>query len=222
MAVITISREMGSGGAEVGRHVAHSLGYDYLDKNIIEGIFRQYGLTRFDDLYTSMPSILDVFSETNVLIISMVNEIMEAVAQRGNAVIVGRGGFAIVGHYVEVLNVRIQAPIEVRVQRTQAAYNLDSPQEAEARVNADDRIRRRFLQMYYNKRWEDTADFDLILDTGSLSIEVAAQQIVDAVRAMAQKPPDPNAVTTASIEVDPVLADAVAKVLAFPLPPRPG
>lgn len=222
MAVITISREMGSGGAEVGRHVAHSLGYDYLDKNIIDGIFRQYGLTKFEDLYTSMPSILDLVSETNLLIISMLNEIMEAVAKRGNAVIVGRGGFAVVGHYAEVLNVRIQAPLAVRVQRTQAAYNLDSPQEAEARVSHDDKVRRRFLQMYYNKSWEEVSDFDLILDTGSLSIEAAAQQIVDRVRTMAREPPDPNAVTTASIEVDPVLADAVAKVLAYPLPPLAG
>ena len=61
MAVITISRELGSGGAEIGQQVAKSLGYDYVDKRTIDGIFRQYGLTKFDDLYNSAPGILDLF-----------------------------------------------------------------------------------------------------------------------------------------------------------------
>ncbi len=222
MAVITISREMGSGGAEIGRQVAQILGYDFVDKNTIEGIFRQYGLTRFDDLYTSAPGFLDLFQHDNLLIISMLNEILEALGQRGQVVILGRGGFAVLGHLADVLDVRIVAPADVRAQRVMAREHLASLPEAEAMVAEDDRTRQRFVQMFYNRRWDETSAFDVIIDTGSVSYETAAQQIVDAARALEKTQFGSDAATTASLEVDPVLADAVAKVLAYPLAPLPG
>lgn len=217
MAVITISRELGSGGAEIGQQVAKSLGYDYVDKRTIDGIFRQYGLTKFDDLYNSAPGILDLFSQTNLLTISMLNEMIEALAQRGKAVIVGRGGFAVLGDYADVLNVRIEAPASVRAQRIMDRENLATLQEAEARVSEDDSVRSKFVHMFYNKQWNEKSNFDLVFDTGALSNDVAAQQIVEAAKALEQRPLGQDAVTTASIEVDPVLADAVAKVVAYPL-----
>lgn len=217
MAVVTISRERGSGGAEIGQQVARSLGYGYVDKNTIDAVFRQYGMTKFDDLYNSAPGILDLFSHDNLLTIAMLNEMMEAIAQRGRAVIVGRGGFAVLGNYADVLDVRIEAPTSVRVERIMARENLANIDEAAARVAEDDVMRRKFVQMFYGKSWDERANFDLILDTSDLSYDAAAKQIVDAVKALEQKQVGPDAVTTASIPVDPVLADAVAKVMAEPL-----
>lgn len=222
MAVVTISRQLGSKGAEIGQEVAKNLGYDFVDKRTIDGIFRQYGLTKFDDLYDSAPGILDLFNYNNLLTISMLNEMLEAVAQRGKVVIVGRGGFAVLGDYADVLDVRIEAPVSVRVQRIMARENLATVQEAEARVAEDDTMRRKFVQMFYNKHWDEKSNFDLFLDTGALSDDAASKQIVDAVRALEQKPPGGGAVTTASIKVDPVLVDAVAKVMAYPLPALAG
>lgn len=217
MAVITISRELGSGGADIGQLAAKSLGYDYVDKRTIDGIFRQYGLTKFDDLYNSAPGILDIFSQSNLLTISMLNEMIEALAQRGKAVIVGRGGFAVLGDYADVLNVRIEAPASVRAQRILDRENLATLQEAEARVAEDDSIRSKFVHTFYNKHWNEKANFDLVLDTSAISNDMAANQIVDAVKALEQKSLGTDAITTASIKVDPVLADAVAKVVAYPL-----
>ncbi len=56
MAVITISRELGSGGSDIARQVAKQLSYEFVDKRTTDGIFRQYGLTKFDDLYSSAPT----------------------------------------------------------------------------------------------------------------------------------------------------------------------
>lgn len=217
MAVVTISRERGSGGAEIGQQVAESLGYDYVDKNTIDGVFRQYGMTKFDDLYDSAPGLLDLFSHDNLLTIAMLNEMMEAIAQRGKAVIVGRGGFAVLGSYADVLDVRIEAPVSIRVERIMARENLANVDEAAARVAEDDTMRRKFVQMFYNKSWDDKANFDLVLDTSDLSYDAAVTQIVDAVNALERKPLGPGAMTTASITVDPVLVDAVARVMAYPL-----
>lgn len=214
MTVVTISRERGSGGAEIGRQVARFLGYDYADKDTIEKVFRQYGMTKFEDLYSSTPGIRDVLSYDNLLTISMFNEMVEAIAQRGRVVIVGRGGFAVLGGYADVLDVRIEAPVSARLQRIMAEENLVSIDEATARITEDDNMRRKFVKMFYNKTWDDRANFDLVLDTGDLSYDAAATQIIDALHALEQHTLAKDAATTATIEVDPVLADAIAKVMA--------
>ena len=218
MAVITISREYGSGGSDIALQVAKSLGYEFVDKNATDGVFRQYGLTKFDDLYSSAPNIFDLLNADNLLLISMANEILEAVAQRGNVVILGRAGFAVLGSYADVLSVRIQAPFSDRVQRVMAQQGLADLEAAMEQVKEDDEVHRKYVGRFYNKAWDEASNFDLVIDTGSVSSEMAVSQIVEAVRALEQKALGADAVTTASIEVDPVLADAVTKVLAYPLP----
>ena len=90
MAVITISNELGSGGVDIGQRVAKSLGYEFVDKRTSDSILRQYGLTKFNEVYSSAPSILDLLNSDNLLIVSMLNEILEALAKRGRVVILGR------------------------------------------------------------------------------------------------------------------------------------
>jgi cytidylate kinase len=221
MAVIAISRELGSGGAEIAKAVAQKLGYEFVDKRTIEGIFRQYGLTKFDEVYTSTPGILDLVDQDNLLIVSMLNEILEGVAQRGNIVILGRGGFAVLSDCADVLKVRIQAPLEVRARRVMARENLRDLAAAEERINEDDKMHRKWVQTYYNRRWDDETSFDLILDTGALAIDVAVDEIIAAVRTMVKEPSADPASTTAGLKIDPVLADAIANVMASPLPALP-
>ena len=221
MAVITISRELGSGGTDIAREVAKTLGYEFVDKRTTDGIFRQYGLTKFDDLYSSVPSWLDLINADNLLLVSMANEILEAVAKRGNVVILGRAGFAVLGGYADVLDVRIQAPFSERVQRVMAREGLADFDAAVQRVKEDDEVHRKYVQRFYNKQWDEPSNFDLILDTSSLSNDLAVKKIVEAARALDQKAPGRDAATTAKIEVDSVLADAVAKVISYPLPELP-
>jgi len=216
MAVITISRELGSGGLDLAQQVAKSLGYEFVDKRTVDGILRQYGLTKFNDLYDSAPGILDLIRADNLLIVSMLNEILEALAKRGNVVILGRAGFAVLGQYADVLNVRIQAPFSERVQRVMAREGLTDLQAAEERVREDDNVHRIYVQRFYDKHWDEPSNFHLVLDMSSLSSDMAVQQIVEAARALDQKVPKKDAITTATIEVDSVLADAVAKVMAYP------
>lgn len=221
MAVITISRELGSYGIEIGRQVAKELGYEYIDREIMDGVFRQYGLTKYDDLTTTMPSLRDIIDSTNLLIVSMLNEILEALAKRGNVVILGRGGFAILNEYEDVLCVRVQAPVETRVGRVADREHLDDRQQAEELVVNDDKIRGRFVQIFYAKRWDQETHFDLVVDTGTLSPDMAVNWIVEAARALEEKEFGANVATTSDIEVDPVLMDAINEAMENPLPPLP-
>jgi len=213
MPVITISRQLGSEGTDVARQVAASLSYEFVDKEITDAVFRQYGLTRFDELYSSVPSFLDLLNGDNPLLVAMANEIIEAVAQRGNVVILGRAGFAVLAGLADVLHVRVQAPFAERVQRVMEREGLADLDVATERVTQDDEVHDKYIHRFYNKQWDDPANFDLVLDTGSLSAEAAVQQIVEAARSLGQKAPSPDARSTQSLQVDPVLADAVAQAI---------
>lgn len=216
MAVITISGELGSDSLDIAQHVATRLSYEFVDKRMFDEIFRQYGLTKFDDLYSSAPSFLDLLNADNLLLVAMANEITEALARRGNIVILGRTGFAVLGGYADVLHVHITAPVSERVQRVMASEGLADRSAAEQRVHEDDSVHRTYVQRFYNRHWEDPSNYNVVLDMGSLSNATAVQRIVEAAHVLEQKTPGKDAATTAQIQVDPVLADAVARVMAYP------
>jgi cytidylate kinase len=153
-ATIAISRLIGSEGTKIAHRVAETLGYTVVNRGVLEGIFRQYGLAKFGELYTSSPNWWDLANAKNLEIVSMLNETMEALANRGHMVIVGRAGYASLSKYVDVLNVRLQAPFSVRVERVMSQRNLTNRLSIEREVKADDEAREKFVSRFYNHHWE--------------------------------------------------------------------
>ncbi len=180
-----------------------------------DGIFRQYGLTKFDDLYNSAPSILDLINADNLLIVSMLNEILEALAKRGNVVILGRAGFAVLGEYADVLNVHIQAPFSERVQRVMAREGLTdlaasrgagatrtttcTANMSRGSITSSGMIRPTSI-------WSST--------TGSLSSGRGRETDRGSGPSLDQKAQARMRSRPHRLQVDPVLADAVAKTMA--------
>ena len=117
MTIITLSRELGSNGTLAAQQVAETLGYYFVDKSTFERILQQYGLIEFDHLYDSPLGFWGRFDSTNLQIISMLNKTIFGIARLGDVVILGRGGYAALRDYADVLHVRIQAPFLLRVQR---------------------------------------------------------------------------------------------------------
>ncbi|HEY5707337.1 MAG TPA: cytidylate kinase-like family protein [Terrimicrobiaceae bacterium] len=218
MKTVAISRLIGSEAGKIARQVTKALGYTLVNKGVLEGIFRQYGLTKFGELYTSLPNIWDLANAKNLLIVSMLNDTMEALAHRGNMLILGRGGYASLSEYADVLNVRLQAPFSVRVERVMARENLSNRLRAEQRVKADDTARQKFVSMFYNQAWDNGSNFDLVIDTDTISTEMAADWIIEAARALSQKEFGADAVIAERAKVDPSLLDAIDIALARQLP----
>jgi cytidylate kinase len=216
--VITISSEIGTGGVEIAGRVAAELDYAFVDEHTSDRILRQYGLTKFKELYDSGPSLLDLLRVENLLIISMYNEILEALARRGRVVILSRVGFAVLGGYADALNVRIVAPVAQRVQRILASHGLTDAAAAEEHLREDDIGHRKFVHRFYNRDSDEPAGYGLTIDTGSTSVEDATRQVVEAARAAFRTSAVAGATTTAAIEVDPVLASAIADVMGAPVP----
>lgn len=219
MKTISISRLVGTEAARISRIVADALGYDVVDRTVLEGIFRQYGLTRFGELYTTPPNIWDLANSKNLVIVSMLNDIMEALAHRGRTVILVRGGYAPLGKYADVLKVRIQAPLKLRVERVMAREGSNNRRRTEQQVKADDKARKKFVELFYGQKWDTAWDFDLVIDTGAISTEMTARWIIEATRALEAKKFDDDVMTARQAKVDPLILDAIEQALERRIPP---
>ena len=110
-------------------------------------------------------------------------------------------------------NVRLQAPFDLRVDRVMAREGLTDREGTEKTVAADDKARKKFVKMFYNHRWDNASDFDLVVDTGTISKEKAGDWILQASEELKTKQIDPNLQTTRDAEVDPLLLDAIEEAL---------
>ncbi|MGB7962686.1 MAG: cytidylate kinase-like family protein [Propionicimonas sp.] len=211
MAVITISRQLGSHGARIARALARDLGWEFADKYTINRVIRQYGLTRLDDLYTKPPKLRELFDQNSHETIQMMNETIAAIAARGNVVILGRGGFVVLKDFADVLHAFVEAPSEVRVARVAKRDNLQEVAALE-KVLGDDKLRQKFMSLYYGADWAKPENFELVVNTESLSDEDAVAQIKAALTALPA--PAEGAKLAANLAVDPVLAQTVDEVMA--------
>ena len=215
MAVITISRKLGSRGDYIAEKVAQVLDYHYVDKEFIGRVLSQYGLIEFDKEYDNLPGFWEKFNsqkeERRELMVDMLNRVMRAVAHHGNVVILGRSGFSVFQGFGDVLNARIQAPFSFRVTRVMEQEEI-TYEEADALVKQDDRVRSTFVKSFYGVQWDAPNAFDLLIDTGKISPELAIRWLVEAIREL-EKREAGDKLTTASIQVDSVLAETISTEL---------
>ena len=212
MTVLTISREYGSEGRRIAQSVAQTLGYHFVDKRTIESVLIQYGFAEFYKEYEATPSVWDRLDPHKTELIGMLNRVIRGLARHGHVVLLGRGSFAVLRDLADVLNVRIKAPLPLRVKRVMQQRGIFSPEQAQAVVIDSDRVRAAFIETYYGMHWDSAELFDLIIDTGKIAPDLAADWISAAMKAL----PETRASlepTTRTLEQDTVLAVAIATAL---------
>jgi cytidylate kinase len=212
MSVITISREFGSEGSYIAEKAARTLGYHLADKQTMEDVLTQYGFVEFDKEYDATRGFWARFDARTIEMITMLNRVIQAVARHGNVVILGRGGFAILSGFADVLNVLIQAPLPVRQARVMTRQKLAEPEKAEAIIKEADRVRTTFIGSYYGTHWNAANAFDLVIDTGKVPPDLAVTWLADTIKAMPAQPAG-EARLTRTLEVDPILISVVSNVL---------
>ena len=191
MSVITVSRQLGSLGGFVAERAARDLGYHLVDKGTLEAMLNEYGIGRFEE-FGRMPGFWERMDPEKAGIrhnvLDMAAECMRAIARHGDAVIVGRGGFAVLGELADVLHVRVQAPLQVRIERIRNQPGFIPVERAEAALLENDHDQAAFIKSVYGRRWERADAFDLVLDTGKLAPEAAAQFVVEGALALKRAP----------------------------------
>ncbi|MGW8250275.1 MAG: cytidylate kinase-like family protein [Anaerolineales bacterium] len=181
MAVITISRQLGSWGDEVAQAVASRLNYRLTCRELINQAALRAGapemaLAAIDDLgllgIRPSPHSRRAYQQA-------LQSVVEECAGKGDAVIIGRAGQVILRGFPDTLHVKIIAPASLRAERISAEQNI-SLEAAAAQIAASDKARSSYLRRWYNARWDDPELYDLILNTQRLSADQAACLICQA------------------------------------------
>jgi len=212
MSVITISREFGSEGDYIAQQVAQTLDYHSVDQKFIGIILGQYGYVEFDKEYATLPTFWERFDaqreKQRDVMVNMLNQVIQAVAHHGNVVILGRSSFEVLGGFADVFHVRLQAPFSVRVGRVMAQQKIPVEQ-AEAVVKNNDKVRIAFVEEFYRIPWDAIHAFDLVINTGKISPDLATSWVIEITKA-SMTSLETDKPTTASIVVDRILAETVS------------
>ena len=217
MAILTISQEMGSGGAEIGLTVATRLGYTCVDNEELLSRAQRYGLAedRLSHLADSRPSWAERFDgETRRYIVAL-QAVLWEFAQDDEVVLMGRGGQWLLRDVPHVLRVRIMAPFPLRVTRlteTLAAQGQErvTPKIVAQFIRRDDIQKAARMHYLFAVELKDPSLYDVLINTATLSRETAVQLLVKVAR-------QPDFATTDAarqLVADRVLASQVEVALA--------
>ena len=213
MAIITMSRELGTGGGLISQMVINSLNYHQVDKDTIGKVLAQFGMPSFNKVYDSTHNVWSLFDSDYRDLVKQLNKTLLAFAKTDNTVIIGRGGFVVLKDYQNVLNVLLRAPLEHRIRNAMQTEQISDILEAEKIVRHSDEVRESFLQTFYTVNSNSAQYFSLVIDTSRVPLHLAARWIMEAAQEIDRLkiPPERSSLKA---EVDPVLVKAVQDVLA--------
>ena len=165
--IITIAREHGSSGKQIGKCVANALGIPFYYKEMITLAAKESGLNRefISDIHKNSPDIMrDLYA------------IIREIAENGSCVIVGRAADYILKDYDNVVRIFIHAPQDYRIQRVMDVYG-DTPKEARVNIERSDKARASYYEHISGTHWGDARNYELTVDSSD-GVEKTAQFIV--------------------------------------------
>ena len=196
--VITINREVGTGGRTVGRKLAEKLCVKYCDKAIVDGLTQKFGLNieRIEEIKAQKKSWWNDINNYYNILVNSTSQPMEAEVKLDNAsmfetekhilqeiatqtscVIAGRTGFMIFREWPNHLNIFIQASMEHRVQRVMRRQNV-SEKEAREIIAKLDASRETYIKKYEDTSRYDTRNYQLVISMDDLSEDDAVDVIM--------------------------------------------
>jgi cytidylate kinase len=178
MAVITLSREMGSRGDDVARAAAERLGLRLVGRELINRAAKEAGapevaLAEIDEL-----GLLGVRPSAAALRLyrEQVVAVIHELAAAGDVLLVGRGGQVILAYQPGVLHVRIIAPLDTRLALVQARCRVRA-EVAAARIEASDAARTGFLKRHFGVRGDEAHLYDLVINLAHLNVTAAVDLV---------------------------------------------
>ena len=183
--IITIAREHGSGGKQIGKIVAEKLSIPFYYKEMTALAAQESGLDKefVKDLTENSPNMLhELYLSTNVVQQAVVaqEKIIQKIADNGTCVIVGRAADYVLRDYEIVLRVFIHAPHEYRVNKIMEMYG-DSREAALTHVRHSDEKRAAYYRNVTGQIWDNPHNYDLCIDA-SIGREECAEMICNYIR----------------------------------------
>jgi cytidylate kinase len=182
MAILTLTGELGSGRRVIGERVAALLTYRYISRQSILDSLSELGKSweewgkEFD---VHCPTLWERHDWSYAAFKAQIQSIYLSRALEDKVVLMGRGGNFLLRDVPYTLRVRITAPIAVRVERVMKKEEISSD-AAEWLVRKTDSDSACYINSLYGKRWDDPAEYDLLLDTSIEPIEAIAVRLKDS------------------------------------------
>ncbi len=209
MRAVTISRLYGSGGGEIGARLAKRLDWQLVDHEIVAQVAQKMGITvqeadardeRAESFLSRMLSTMQLTSgalpnptplvvplgELQAAYHQALCSTVEAAAEQGHVVIIGRGSQVVLANRRDVLHVRIIAPLEDRIAYVARREGVNET-EAAARIKLKDKDRLYYLRAQYHQQADDPLLYDLIINTAVLDLDSAVEVIVAALEAKSHR-----------------------------------
>ncbi|MBU0515031.1 MAG: cytidylate kinase-like family protein [Proteobacteria bacterium] len=201
MAVITISRQFGAGGDKLARALVDKLGYQYVSRDVLKKVAARGGVSMsgaaaaeksagswimglvdkifprdyIDSLLKTDSGLMDSHDY-----IATVTEVITEIAQKGDAVILGRGGQHILKHLPGAFHVLLVADHEFRLKQAMEYYQA-TDKEAKAALKAHDRRRNSYLRAFVDIDPNDPSLYHLTINTARTPMERAEHLILELI-----------------------------------------
>ena len=199
--IITINRELGSGGRTVGRKLAEKLGVEYFDKAVIKALEERYNLTaeqiehlkgqetswwaEFKRKMTFTDSEYDL-NQTNIEtedVFRAETQIIKALAKDQSCVIAGRTAFYMFREHPNHLSILIQASMPCRMSRVAREQNM-SKEEARLVIEKVDKMRENYVQEFTGTSRYDSRNYQLVINMDEINEDAAVDLILAYIRSM--------------------------------------
>jgi cytidylate kinase len=188
ISVITISREPGSGGNILAKRLSEQLKFDLFYQEFIHDMAEsaKVGVRLLETLDEKGVSVLEEWISSLVdkrhlwpdLYLQHLMKIIGTIGKHGHAVIVGRGANFVLPPEKR-LSIRVIAPLETRLKNVSQEYDV-APENAKPRVLKTESDRKAFIKKYFNDDIANPLNYDLIINTGLLNIDDAANAVKGA------------------------------------------
>lgn len=199
--VVSVGRQFGCGGREIGRLIAQGLGIDYYDKELLTEAAKKSGvnadffeakdertpsffssLWSFNTGYNSGAYFIGDTPLSDDSIYQAQSDVMRSLADRGPCVIVGRTADYILRNHCKVVSVFIHASMEARVKRIIGRGDCDNAKDAEAMAEKKNKLRSEYYNFYTDKKWGDAQSYNLSIDSSIFGDQETADIIIDFIK----------------------------------------
>ncbi len=199
--VITIGRQFGSGGRELGRLLAERLGYDFYDKELLLEAAKKNGLSPefFKNSDERFPRFLGgsvsfamgcspytIFSGPSSIsdeaINRALNDVIVSLGKKGRCIIVGRTADYVLRDHPNLVSIFVHAPLDECVKRIMKRGDSLTPQQAAAMATKTNKLRAGYYNFYTDKTWGHADTYHLCVDSSLMPMEDLADTIADYIK----------------------------------------
>lgn len=180
--VITINREYGSGGRYVGKLLAEKLNIAFYDKELINEISKEIGLSKkYIEENEQKKHALgsSEYNNEDALFVAETKTIKKVA--KNSCVIVGRCADYVLGNKKNTYNIFLYSSLENEVKRAVKYYGLDKS-KAEKKINKINKERAKHYKYYTGRNWKDVSNYDMCLNVDELGIEHTAHVIIKMIK----------------------------------------